>query len=461
MKVIDSTDTPDGVAATRLVAAEVARTWGMSVEVADLRARAAFAERLAKAAGLPPSLLRFALGDSHGCGRDTGANRTAMQLACLDRVVLSSDDDTLCRPHGGVADRIRVTSEHDPTQVQLFASLAAAQQAVPPANVSLFLAHEQLLGHNLNDLLATRTPEATTIDDLSGSLIASLVGGRARASVTSSGLLGDSGARYPSFYLRRPEVRDQLRSLPEDDYASLLTSRQIVRLTRSPVLGSGDFFMSTHFAYDGRTFLPPFVPVLRGQDITFARMLRMSTPTQLIGHVPVAVLHQPIDERRVDRAQLAPAGETTAFSYLLEACLRTAASATKGVPPGPPRLAAIGQHLRDLAAQDESVRNDLIRNVVAEATTVSLSRTEELVRALGTTTGAWVEDMQCLMLNERQRLYLARPIASDLAERFGAERARSLMPVMLDEFGQLLESWPAIREAARTLIALETGLFSP
>jgi hypothetical protein len=464
ISVMDASTDPEQRTRTRAAALAAGERRGLPVRYADRDARAAFAERLARAAGLPPDLLRFALGDPHGCGMDAGANRNALLLAHPGRLLLTSDDDVLCEPHRSPAadPKLRLTADNDPTAVTLFTDLATARAECPPSPADLFAAHEALLGRGLGALLAARDPEQTAIDPLAPSLLRALAGGGARVAVTSSGILGDCGARFPSFYLWRPEVRAQLAALEPEAYAARVLSRQIQRLAPGPTVTSGAFFMSTHVAYDQRAALPPFSPTLRGQDLLFGRLLKTCWEDQLIGHVPAAVLHVPADPRTAAPDRLWPADRTPAWGHILDACLRKLDPLADAAAPGEARLRLIGRGLRELAAGEPPELDRLVRSASADSAGARLRVWSELLSLAPAPPTRWWVDLE---RQYQETVPLLSPqveaAAAELVERRGLPEAKRLTRVLLADFGQLLDAWPAILDAARALDRQDRGLFAP
>ncbi len=91
---------------------------------------------------------------------------------------------------------------------------------------------------------------------------------------------------------------------------ALLRSRQVLRCSPAWAVTDNAWFMATVAAFDGTGFLPPFVPVDRNQDALFGMLLRMASPSDLIGHVPVAVAHEPDERRPADLNGLISHGKT-------------------------------------------------------------------------------------------------------------------------------------------------------
>ncbi|HEY0709950.1 MAG TPA: hypothetical protein VGG33_24260 [Polyangia bacterium] len=223
---------------------------------------------MATRAGVDPEVAHFALADLLDCRHDTGSNRNALLLAHIGHAFVSSDDDVLCEPRLAPDNGswLHLTGKSAPTRVRLFGSVEEANAAHPITNACVFAAHEALLGKSVGALLAARPASATKTDDLGSGTRRALVAGKARVSVTSSGIVGDCAARFPDFYLWEPEVRSQLQDASFETYRSLVESRQISRSAATLTIASSPFLMSTHLAFAGDVVLPPFFPVLRGID---------------------------------------------------------------------------------------------------------------------------------------------------------------------------------------------------
>jgi hypothetical protein len=461
--VIDSSADPGGAADTHAMASSLARELDLPVRYAHARQRASYAARLAVAAGVRPDVVLFALTDALSCGHDTGCNRNALFLAHPNQLFLSSDDDVICRPHGSAAGSaaLRVTSEDDPTKVQLFPSLAAAQSAVPANPHDLFAAHETLLGHRLSALMAARQDKDVVCDDLTAGLRRRILAGSAAVVVSASGILGDCGARFPSFYLWGPSVRDQLIGCPDDRYRSLVESRQIFRGAPMPTVTSGPFIMSTHVAFDNRQLLPPFFPVLRGQDLIFGRLLRLTFDDHLIGHVPVGILHEPITPRRAALERLWADDRKPTFPYLFDACLKLVAPTSKLASSGARRMQLVGRGLRDLGSLNAPEFESLLQATLAETVETRLLRWENQLKTLDPAS-AWTGDLRKRTDELRNAAKSGIGIAaSELIERRGSEAAaKPVTQDLITRFGELLECWPALVDAARELEQAGRGLMA-
>jgi hypothetical protein len=462
--LVDSSDTENARRASREVALATARDRRRRVLYIDAAGKGRFADRLAQQAGVAPDIVRFALTDLLGLGQDAGANRNALLLGLAGQAFLSSDDDVVCdvrQPLPAAPARLRLTSRADPTEVRLFETFEAVQAAAPAQPVDLFDRHERLLGRRLTALLAEMPVHELALDSVGPSLWDRVAEGRDRVAVTSSGLLGDSGARYPSFYAwSNTAVKEQLLDADEQSYRHLLESRQLVRAADCPTVTPGPFVMSTHIGLDARRLLPAFSPVFRGQDMGFATLLRFGVGEVLIGHLPEAVLHAPWAARRGSMDALWRPPGPPAFATLLSAAVEWAGRPLS-VGAGAPRLRALGRRLRDLASADLSEAGFVLRAHLAESTAQALSRQAADYAAYKNDNRPWVRDLR-RQFDDRVAELLGpfAAAASEIAQARPDTAERETLD-LLGRFGALLEAWPDLHEAATALVARDQGLFSP
>ncbi len=94
--------------------------------------------------------------------------------------------------------------------------------------------------------------------------------------MTTNGWAGDCGWRSPTFYMLL--TGDSWRRLTRSPEAwrAATASKEIVRFVPRPTVGNGDSFMATLFTgLDNRRLLPPFPPVLWGEDLLFGVTLQL------------------------------------------------------------------------------------------------------------------------------------------------------------------------------------------
>ncbi len=210
---------------------------------------------------------------------------------------MSSDDDILFETAvlpeagGGVA----VTSRVDPAGVRHYADRKRVLEALRPGG-DFLTSHEELLGRGVACCARAARGDVLALDDLGRDLALRLTAHPHRVLVTAAGLLGDSGFRSSSPLDLRGESW-QLATASGDAYETARASREVVRLVPRPTIGECGHLAGHHFGLDNRELLPPFFPAGRREDGIFALTLRVTHPQALCGHLPVAVLHDPVPSR--------------------------------------------------------------------------------------------------------------------------------------------------------------------
>jgi hypothetical protein len=460
--VVDGSSDPDIQTKNRAIAAGLAEEFGCPVGYAGQKQKRSFAAGLSRLAGVPVELVQFALLDVHGCGHDAGANRNALLLGLAGRAFVSSDDDVICSP--AVPNRcgpgLAFTHAADPTVVMLFANEAEAAQTGRAAEDDLYRCHEALLGRGTADLLRDSSPDLVQVSDADGSLAGALTNPGSRVAVTSTGLLGDSGALYPSFYAwSRPNIRDDLIE-NEARYSDLLLSRQIVRAANRNTVAGGAFFMSTHAALDNTQLLPPFLPVLRGQDLSFGRMLRLTSNLQFIAHVARTIVHRPLEVRRARPDALWPRDRSFSFASMFGAALSRIQGCCTFARPGEPRLRLIGLHLQELLSAEVTERERVIREELWRLSERQLQAWNEDLANAHHAESQWGRHLRAMLHDRLSVTRDADPLVpADLRERMPASEARAKSDLVLRGYAELLPAWSAIRDAAARLDPLAGGLF--
>jgi hypothetical protein len=156
----------------------------------------------------------------------------------------------------------------DPTRVALLSQAADGDRASQPVEGSLVELHESILGRSAAAIIDEYHEDHVSVARLTPEGVRAMSAPGTRVAISSAGIRGDSGARYPSFYLFSPAVRAQLEA-DQARYRELVASRNVLRASPSTTLSTGSFLMSTSLAFDGRDLLPPFFPMFRGQDLLF------------------------------------------------------------------------------------------------------------------------------------------------------------------------------------------------
>jgi len=405
------------------------------------RERSRFTDALAQESGASPDIVRFALFGDSRCPLSTGANRNALLLDTIDSLVLNVDDDTRgdVAMAPGAEDGLSFFTGYDPTEFWFFPDRTDAVSSVGFEEIDILHTHEALLGH--------AAAKFGGPSDSAGRVV-----------VTLNGLVGDSGMRSPRYYLTL-SGNSRLRLVSsETGYRSAFQSREVLRTVRRRTVSSGPFLMTTFFGLDNRVLLPPFFPVQRNSDGIFGLMLQKSS-RHCTAFLPSVLLHAPPPRTfepdaiwaDADGLQLADVIIACVFGFDADARL-----------PDEARLIRLGRHLRWLGSLSLTEFDAYVRAQQQFRTIAFITALQSQLQAHAGLPRYWEADVTRMI----ERLSTAASAANytaprDLWSGDGADAARRLAQELVEGFGELLEAWPAIVAAARTLRARELRMTAP
>lgn len=219
--------------------------------------------------------------------------------------------------------------------------------------------------------------------------------------------------------------------------------------------------MTTCFGFDNRLPLPPFFPVQRNSDGIFGLMLQRCLNDSGVGFLPSVVAHEPDPPRGFapDEMWLETAGIRTADVVL--ACLLAHDSASDTLTPTA-RLARLGRFFRELGAHTLSDFEARVRSFQQFRTMAFVALLEGQLRMHDSMPRFWADDVRRMIDLLSQATAADDYVAPrDLRDGRGADGARRLSHELVGRFGELLEAWPTIVDAARRLRAQGRRLTTP
>jgi hypothetical protein len=234
-------------------------------------------------------------------------------------------------------------------------------------------------------------------------------------------------------------------------------SKEIVRFLPRPTVGNGDSFMATLFTgLDNRRLLPPFPPVLWGEDLLFGITLQLGIAGARVGHLPGVAVHDPLEHRAFWPGEMVRSASGVDHSRLVAALL-------DGFAPDPSSspeegLRRLGAFLMECGRMDPRAFDELAGQRVrarAEAFAVEL----ETRLAAWKDGDAWTADVRRYL--DLLRKHMDEPdfaVPLDLLYGREPEEARRLAQRLILNHGTALAHWPDLVEAARGLKARGRGL---
>jgi hypothetical protein len=457
LEVFVSEDSRDRATAarTREITARVAREHGARAYYADRERRRLFAARLAAEAGVPPPTVQLGLFEDSGLGGSIGANRNSILLHTVGEAFFSADDDTVCAParlprHARRADVI--VGATDAEEYWCFPSREEALAFVEACDADLIGAHEALLGRPLDHVLAELgSSRPVRVGRACAHLVEGLVGAHARVAVTLGGVVGDSGMHSGALLLW-PEGGTLGRLLAsEQAYMSAFRSREIVRAAPGLSFSHHGPVTSTALGIDNRDWVPPFVPVLRGEDTGWSQLLTQVFDDAVLGYPEEIVLHAPEEARAFQQGAAVRSFASLRMCDLLLSLVALPDGWTDLAGPRA-RLHAIGVHLAELGREPIDVVRHRLKVESLKVLGLRVARWEEIRHAQGAAPSYWKRDAEACLVGMRD---VARRedgwIPVDVAERIPGERVAHAIAALLAGLGDLLVAWPAIVTAAKRM----------
>jgi hypothetical protein len=409
--------------------------------------KASFVSSLESATGIAKDLLTFAFNDLHLCGPTFGANLNNLLADTFGELILTIDDDVLCDPGAASPEskKVALSSEYDPTKMRLFKDSDEAVRSVTWMDADVLALHEQVLGRSLSDCLGS-APEV----DLSGAQLASnlfVQPEKANVSVSMFGIVGDPGTHVTSWF----HLAERYPKLVETDetYLAIRETRNVLRSVPYTTISENRFFMNTFAGLDNSVLLPPFLPVFRNMDGVFGGALRSCATESAIAYLPYVALHAPLAEYKVTRPQPA-----NLYPRLSEILLQVIATATIGAWYEMPaeRLAVLGRMLIDIGALGDKAFSAWLSSQCQLYWGTQIIWRHRLLKIAKSAGSAWKQEIAEHLSQLQSLMEGSGPgTIADLVQSGSQLELEHMTRLLIRQFGQLLASWPVIREACEFL----------
>ena len=406
--------------------------------------------------GIDPKTVSFALFGLSGTYETTGANHNAMLLSTSGRMAISCDDDTISE-FARMEDSKPVpvlSSAMDPTDYRFFESQDEIVAKVKFQRRDVLTLHGAALGASVGAVLAEQGGAGTwrsdtQLESCSATFARDLMRSGGTVAATATGVCGDCGLSDSRYLLA---VQGHSRDLLMDSqsrYRAAALNRLLLRAVPHITVSNGTYFQATCVGLDNRLPLPPFFPVSRNSDGIFGQTLRSCFPHWYIAHLPWAVRHEPARGRHFVPEDLLNLSIRVPeiINLLLVTCERMMSQAAPM-----DRLDAMGRFFQDVAALPDGDFMEFLRTHYLIHASAYLEYFEAQLVVYGREPSFWANDVEAHLEAVR-----ALPsdhqfcIPKDLREGRTDVEAIALTRQLVDQFGVLMESWPEILDAARSV----------
>ena len=383
----------------------------------------------------------------------SGLARTVALLLSVGQRLLVLDDDIICEVHEpgrgeniSFADNPRETGFYK--DADEWSDLRASHGTDP------FIRHMRCLGSELSDALGALGASSLTVENFKGARLDVLerLNGQSPVLITECGSLGDAGTSKLNWLatLRGESLK---RLLDSEDTVDLALSKRRYWQGRNGAQISPRSNMSQLTGLDNRGLLPPYIPIMRGEDRLFGDMVEFVFPQSVVVDNAFALPHLPIPERewetsaqKFDTRQPFPA-------FAMNRVEENQDSSSAHEPM--PRLAALARLFEELSGltheqvsaeyQDKRVlaksrQYAVLKEAQAAAEAIEIDVPER-----------WSNFLQ-EGLDRLNRELLDNPVDAAIKgypDHLEGEALTQWWKQFWRTFGQAIRAWPSIRQAAR------------
>ncbi len=450
--VVDQSDETRTLKANLQVLDQIKAEFGIESHYMNRGDAEAFAHQLCEHADLSPEIVNFALLDVENMPLTLGLSRNLMQLSTVGDLMLNVDDDTICRlaPCSETRPGLSVTSEYNPTEFWFLSESEIESLGNGFTREDFYALHEQLLGKSVSACLQNASPSSLNLDQITSNFVRRMEPGGGRVAFTSIGVAGESGMDG-SYYFLVPDAKSRARlMISESQYRFALTDHQVRRSVTCNTIGSGSLIPGHNHGFDNRQLLPPFFPVLRGEDLTFGDLLCLMPEGGFVGYLPWHLLHKPIVRRTYDsehlRNRVSRLRSLDIFRLLVQLFI-------SGREQSPKKdFAALGQSLIEWGSVPLADFEEMLRVSLSRRKSLEIVQMENELKRYGEMPAYWAADVHRALDAMTETLPdMCYIVGIDLVDAFGLEPARIIQQHLVRRYGELLLSWTSIREAAHEL----------
>ena len=406
---------------------------------------------------VPPDLIKFALFDTSKSGIPSlGANRNATLLDTVGSLIVSVDDDIryLTATSAGFTEGVAILpGHHPPEEIRVFKDREAALQSINVATRDFLGAQEKFLGKNLAEVLALPQKNGSTHKPVQDDIqyTDSGMNGR-RVLVTTNGYVGDCGWGTPTRYftLRGQSLKHFTRS--EAGYRIGCASREVVQyVDHLTITEKTERMMGGCYGLDNRMLNPPFIPIGRGEDHIFGRMVSQYFSDAHFAYLPQIVLHAPVDPRKFWNGEITRSASGIDFPTFFGS-LFDAIEQKKFGHNSQNNLILLGKRFEELGQMPELDFEAYVRQDVTRQAHSIISELESLVEDPHHFPKYWENDVRKFIEIKRGALTQSEFIIPlDLLYGHGYQDALRLIQQMVLKYGQLLQGWPELLDITKSL----------
>lgn len=379
----------------------------------------------------------------------SGLARNVALLLSVGKRLVMLDDDTVFAAYAPDAPKAGMAINNSEREARFFADKAVWRGFSNRASFDPVEGHLECLGSKFEDVVKKYRGQGAGPDIFAGATMdeISRMGNTSPVLISQCGTLGHPGTVSNTW----------ISKLSEDSISRMLESSATVDnaiensnvwLGRIQFSVSNTANMSQTTGLDNRVSLPPYFPILRSEDLLFGNMVNYLFPESIVVDYPWATPHLPIGSR-VRSPEHSDFGIKIGFPMFFydQIMLQKAHCHATEFPD---RLQHLAQSFMDLSNSSSEFLSECYRN---KRIHLGCDRLKEIGTRLARDAAApenWISFLKkgAEKINEEIKSESGNHQISGTPANVFDEELINLWREYWRDYGQALELWPEIREAA-------------
>jgi hypothetical protein len=378
----------------------------------------------------------------------------ALLLSCGRRLVMM-DDDAICEVYDPPRPKRDVTFSDDPREAAFFGNEQEWAHLKQPLNPDPIKRHMQCLGMTfseamnelgLNHLKPAGFANATALQ-------LSELNTESAVLVTECGSLGCPGSINNTWLPGMAETSLKTMLTSQEKTTQALTSRKVWSGRNQPHFAPRSN-MSQITGFDNREMLPPYLPILRGQDRLFGQMLDFIIPKSLVLDYPWAIPHLPIPDRQWRDRDLNFKPADSFPKFFVEKINEFKASCLSTSPTD--RLLTLASWFKSMSSTDADTLTAMYIDSRLRRDSDLLQQLNTLLAQAETAPVNWQNYLRngITQLNSDLNLVSREDFeVKGLPATLDSDALVSFWKGVWGEFAAAIKAWPQIRDAAKTIVS--------
>lgn len=443
--VLDDSRTAAMQEANATVIANRQRVSSVPIRHVDDALREQCVVRLIRETSANPRGIRFGLGRNESFPSSAGAARNMLLLLTAGHAALFLDDDHICQviTMPEATDRIKLANR---TTIRRFLSSTDEVDKILYVTEDMLELHEQMLNVDIS-ALTWETDQLTDFQSLGADTYRRLGRQKPRIITSQMGIFGDCGMDDPLSHVLQD--RSEFSGAIRDDksYRAAMWGRQVLT-------GTNDFLATPRIhsqagclAVDNCDGLPPFLPVMRGEDVVFGLLIRICMPECLFGLLPRAIVHAPDVTREFSTgAAIQRAGHFSLAETIN--LLVTGSGGVWGAGCGE-RVRSLGKSLEQLLSAGDQELGDYLQRIIDPILIDWIHKLEQHLEN-SDEDAPWAEELRAI-----QERFLLGMDAFDPLQPYDLHAVQTeggppaALRAIAGGFSQFIQVWPALLDSAR------------